>query len=74
MLNVQKSFDSSVISQDFRDHFCELPNLIQAYMSPPNTSKVQRNLTIPSQGTSECLFLSLSNLKSHFEGKLDLVQ
>ena len=32
------------------------------------------NLKIPSQGESECLFLSSSDLKSHFEGKLDLVK
>ena len=35
------------------------------------TNKVRQ---IPSQGASECLFLSSSDLKSHFEGKLDLVQ
>ena len=37
------------------------------------TRKVYRNLIIPSQGPSECLFLSSLDLKSHFEGKLDLV-
>ena len=38
------------------------------------TSKVWRNLTILSQGASECLFLSSSDIKQYFEGKLDLVQ
>ena len=34
------------------------------------TSKLLRNLAIPSQGASECLFLSSSDLKSLFEEKL----
>ena len=37
-------------------------------------SKVWRNLTIPSQGASDCLFLSPSDLKSHLKGNLNLLQ
>ena len=36
------------------------------------TSKVWLNLTNSSQGASECLFLSSSDLKSRLEAKLDL--
>ena len=35
--------------------------------------KVWRNLTIASQGVNEYLFLSSSGLKSHFEGKFNLI-
>ena len=38
------------------------------------TSKVWRNLTIHSQEESERLLLSSSDMKSHFQGKLDLIQ
>ena len=38
------------------------------------TSKVRRNLTIPSREASEYLFLSSSDLKSYFEENLDLDQ
>ena len=38
------------------------------------TNKVGRSLEITSQGASECLFLSSSDLKSHFDRKLDLIQ
>ena len=38
------------------------------------SSEVCQNLTIPSQGVSKCLFLSSSDLKSHFEGKLGIVK
>ena len=53
----------------------ELCNYLQKYTNYRNriTSKVWRNLTISTQGASECFFFIFIRLKIEFEGKLDLV-
>ena len=47
---------------------------VEIHVDVYNTSKVWLNFTILSQETSEFLFLSSSSLKSHLEGKLDLIK
>ena len=49
-------------------------SLVNLAVSFRCTGKVWRNLKSPSQRANECLFLSSSKLKSHFEGKLNSVQ
>ena len=53
---------------------CSLPHGYIFWSNYIHISKVWLNLTIPSPGASECLFLSSSGLKTLIEGNLDLAQ
>ena len=54
-------------------HVINLEKPISLLQKYNDAIKVWQNLTIPSQKASGCLFLSSSDLKSHSEERLDLV-